>query len=218
MDRLADEALRATSFKWSRPEPPVETGEDDGPVEDEAELNLDKVEEEMAADYSDEEDDDDILHINELTAVGASGGGGSSAASATAAAAMVQRPEEILQSNTDAEEWKLEVERVAPQLKVTGRGGRDGGDTPRASDNEFAYHNRANNCNDWPPIRSLFVWTIATGAPIWSRCTPTERASKKPWSPPGCTWTSSTETSPRRWKRSPPGTYLGIKTLTYLLQ
>ena len=28
------------------------------------------------------------------------------------------RPEEIMQSNTDAEEWRLEVERVAPQLKV----------------------------------------------------------------------------------------------------
>jgi hypothetical protein len=30
-------------------------------------------------------------------------------------------PEEILQSTTDAEEWHLEVERVAPQLKVTVR-------------------------------------------------------------------------------------------------
>ncbi len=116
LDRLSDEALRSTSFKWNRPDPAVETGEDEGPMEDEAELNLDKVEEEMAADYSDEEEDDDILHINELTAAAAAGGGSSTAAAA--AAAMVQRPEEILESNTDAEEWKLEVERVAPQLKV----------------------------------------------------------------------------------------------------
>ena len=28
------------------------------------------------------------------------------------------KPEQILQSNTDAEAWNLEVERVAPQLKV----------------------------------------------------------------------------------------------------
>ena len=28
------------------------------------------------------------------------------------------KPEEILESNTDATEWKLEVERVLPQLKV----------------------------------------------------------------------------------------------------
>ena len=30
----------------------------------------------------------------------------------------LEKPEQILQSNTDAEEWRLEVERVAPQLKV----------------------------------------------------------------------------------------------------
>ncbi len=111
---MADEALRSTAFKWDKAEPPVETKEDEGPAEDEAELNLDKVEEEMAADYSDEEEDDDILHINEL-GVGGVGGG---AAHAAQQAALAQRPDEILQSNTDAEEWKLEVERVAPQLKV----------------------------------------------------------------------------------------------------
>ena len=32
-----------------------------------------------------------------------------------------QRPEEILQSNTDIEEWKLEVEKVSSHLKVTVR-------------------------------------------------------------------------------------------------
>lgn len=29
------------------------------------------------------------------------------------------KPEEIMQSTTDAADWKLEVERVLPQLKVT---------------------------------------------------------------------------------------------------
>lgn len=38
-----------------------------------------------------------------------------------AAAATSQRPEEILESTTDAEEWRMEVEKVAPQLKVTVR-------------------------------------------------------------------------------------------------
>ena len=28
-----------------------------------------------------------------------------------------RRPEQILESNADADAWKLEVERVAPQLK-----------------------------------------------------------------------------------------------------
>ena len=31
----------------------------------------------------------------------------------------MQRPENILESKTDTEEWKLELERVLPQLKVT---------------------------------------------------------------------------------------------------
>jgi estrogen-related receptor beta like 1 len=29
------------------------------------------------------------------------------------------KPEKMMESNTDAAEWKLEVERVLPQLKVT---------------------------------------------------------------------------------------------------
>ncbi len=98
LDRLADEALRATVFKWGRPEPPVETGDEEGAAEDEAELNLDKVEEEMAANYSDEEEDEDILHINELTAMG---GRPNSTNAAAAAAAAAQRPEEILQVGYD---------------------------------------------------------------------------------------------------------------------
>ena len=65
LDRLSDEALRASHFQWFKPSGiPEEGADDEEDVEDEAELNLDKVEEEMAAEYSDEEDEDDILHIN----------------------------------------------------------------------------------------------------------------------------------------------------------
>jgi hypothetical protein len=58
------------------------------------------------------QEEDEILHIDELSNAlkGTSGSG-----------LLPQRPEEILQSTTDAEEWHLEVERVAPQLKVTVR-------------------------------------------------------------------------------------------------
>jgi estrogen-related receptor beta like 1 len=34
-----------------------------------------------------------------------------------------QRPEEVMESNTNVEEWRLEVERVLPHLKVTVRNG-----------------------------------------------------------------------------------------------
>ena len=44
--------FRSTNFTWNKPIPPTETtGEEDEEVDD-SELNLDKVEEEMAADYS----------------------------------------------------------------------------------------------------------------------------------------------------------------------
>jgi hypothetical protein len=64
LDRLSDEALRATNFQWFKASAPAEDEADEEAVDDEAELNLDKVEEDMAAEYSDEEDEDDILHIN----------------------------------------------------------------------------------------------------------------------------------------------------------
>ena len=124
---MSDEALRSTNFQWGRPVPPTEVAEDDEEDIDEAELNLDKVEEEMAADYSDEEEDE-ILHIDEFSTImntagatigtGSSGGINNLAAASAVFGGIPQRPEEILQSNTDAQACNLEVERVAPQLKV----------------------------------------------------------------------------------------------------
>ena len=82
-------------------------------MEDDAEVNLDKVEEDMAAEYSDEEEGD-ILHIDDFTSYAVKERGGSGKEEAE-----VVRPEDILESNTDSEQWRLEVERVAPGLKVT---------------------------------------------------------------------------------------------------
>ena len=103
--------------------PPQELTEDDEEDIDEAELNLDKVEEEMAADYSDEEEDE-ILHIDEFSAIMNAGGTtiGTNTAGGVGTwptgSALPQRLDEILQSTSDSEAWNLEVERVAPQLKV----------------------------------------------------------------------------------------------------
>lgn len=49
----------------SRPEPFVEVEQEDDEVEDESELILEKVEEEMAAEISDEEEEN-LLHIDDL--------------------------------------------------------------------------------------------------------------------------------------------------------
>ena len=58
-----------------------------------------------------------IIFVNVLADLNA----GPAVAAAAAAATSAQRPEEIMESTTDAEEWRMEVEKVAPQLKVTVR-------------------------------------------------------------------------------------------------
>lgn len=77
-------------------------------MEDESELTLDKVEEEMMAEYVDEEEEEEenILHMDDLKDLNKNKDGDA-------------WPDEILMSNTTQEEWKLELERVLPQLKVT---------------------------------------------------------------------------------------------------
>ncbi|XP_034247885.1 intraflagellar transport protein 57 homolog [Thrips palmi] len=108
LDKLADEALKASNFKWRKPEPRAEVTEDDTVEEDDSELLLERVEEEMAAVYSDDEDDN-LLNIDDLRTLP-----GSDLANLES-----QKPEEILESTTTSEDWQLELERVLPQLKVT---------------------------------------------------------------------------------------------------
>ena len=72
----------------------------------------------MAAEYS-EEEEEEILHIDDLQAVLPGNAG-------LLADMEMAKPSEILASTTDSEAWNLEVERVAPKLKVTVRvDGRD---------------------------------------------------------------------------------------------
>ena len=112
LDRLADEALRVIQFKWNTPIRPTNQGLDDEEIDDDDEINLEKVEEEMADEYS-EEDEADILHIDDLSRFSLHDGGDNERRQER------ERPEQILESQTDAEKWRLEVERVAPSLKVT---------------------------------------------------------------------------------------------------
>ncbi|KAJ8898051.1 hypothetical protein PR048_003411 [Dryococelus australis] len=103
---LADAALKVTNFMWQKPEYPKDEEQDeDEVVEDEAELILEKVEEEMAAEYSDEEEEI-LLRVEDLHNFGSQ-------------SVEAQKPDEIMISTTDSENWKLELERVLPQLKVT---------------------------------------------------------------------------------------------------
>lgn len=108
LDNLADNAIKVQKFKWKKVEiiPDEETPEPDI-EDDDAELILEKVEEEMMAEYDEEEDD--ILHVDDITKL------------YNQSTNEIYRPENILESKTNREEWQLELERVLPQLKVTVR-------------------------------------------------------------------------------------------------
>ncbi|XP_070606207.1 intraflagellar transport protein 57 homolog isoform X2 [Erythrolamprus reginae] len=98
LDCLAEEALKYTSFSWKRPTYPTEELEEEAITEDDAELTLNKIEEIIAEEETDNEEN--YIDLNVLKA-------------------QTYKSEEILESKVDAAEWNLEVERVLPQLKVT---------------------------------------------------------------------------------------------------
>ncbi|CAB0043891.1 unnamed protein product [Trichogramma brassicae] len=69
LDHLADNAIKVSNFKWQKSQvPPDETEVEPELEEDDAELILEKVEEEMVTDYDDEEDDavhEQLLKVKE---------------------------------------------------------------------------------------------------------------------------------------------------------
>lgn len=86
----------------TRPTVEPEAEEELDTIEDESEIMLDRVEEEMLAAYSDGSDDENIFHVRDLETK-----------------SKPQLQERDFSSNIDQEAWKLELERVLPQLKVT---------------------------------------------------------------------------------------------------
>ncbi|KAJ7422389.1 intraflagellar transport 57 [Willisornis vidua] len=104
-----EEALRRHNMRpLCRPAYPTEELEEEEIIEDDAELTLNKLEEDVVEEESDSEEN--YIDLNVLKAQ-------------THRSDMndTAKQEEILQSTTDAAEWNLEVERVLPQLKVTVR-------------------------------------------------------------------------------------------------
>ncbi|GLV33098.1 Intraflagellar transport 57 [Carabus blaptoides fortunei] len=107
LDQLADAALKATSFEWQKPTPLEEKDPETDIIDDEAELILDRVEEEMAAAYSDESDEEHIFHVDDLII--------NKKHNKTEENNKVKS----VLNNVDQESWRLELEKVLPQLKVT---------------------------------------------------------------------------------------------------
>ncbi|XP_078590345.1 intraflagellar transport protein 57 homolog [Branchiostoma floridae x Branchiostoma japonicum] len=107
LDKLADEAMTSTGFTWDKPVYPEEEMEEETMVDDDAELTLNKVEDEMMMDDDDEiEEEETFLDLEGLKKQSMKNESEGS------------KPVEIMESTTDAAEWKLEVERVLPSLKV----------------------------------------------------------------------------------------------------
>ncbi|KAM8976045.1 intraflagellar transport protein 57 homolog [Pelodytes ibericus] len=106
LDCLTEEVLKNIGFTWKRPTYPSEEQDEDTIVDDDAELMLNKIEDEIAEDESDNEEE----HFIDLNILKAQTHKLDNA-----------KQEDILESKIDAAEWNLEVERVLPQLKVTVR-------------------------------------------------------------------------------------------------
>ena len=116
LDILCNEALKSIKFEWKHPIIPSEDGAEDDEVDDEdAEVDIDRMEEDMAAEYSDEEEED-VMHIDDIMgSMNVKKENNNNDDSNI----NYEKPEGVLKSNVDTELWRLEVERVTPALKVT---------------------------------------------------------------------------------------------------
>lgn len=106
LDKLSNEALKLQKFSWRKPKHEDVEEEDETVVEDDAELTIDKLNDELAEEIDEVDDEESYLdlaglkqqsYLNEI---------------------KEGKPESMLQSNVDSAEWKLELERVLPMLKV----------------------------------------------------------------------------------------------------
>ncbi|CAL2029236.1 unnamed protein product [Caenorhabditis brenneri] len=104
LSALADAALIHVGFKWEKMIPPKEEDEDTAVDEQDDDDDNEDVTEDPTI-FLDDEDDDNVIEID-LKAQGV-------------VTESKDPLKSVLQSNTDSISWKQEVERVAPQLKIT---------------------------------------------------------------------------------------------------
>ncbi|XP_058124141.1 intraflagellar transport protein 57 homolog [Anopheles ziemanni] len=115
MDCLATQALKLTKFQIRRPECRKEDDPMVDLIENDSEIILEKVEEEQMAGVSDESDDEGRNGMFDLSF---SDPGRSGIGAIGANARKEPGREYKVDSLSDSEAWRLELERVLPQLKV----------------------------------------------------------------------------------------------------
>lgn len=102
LEFLANCAIQKNNLFLQKPKPPEEKENESEVLEDDAEINLDRVEEEMIAAYSDDSDGETMFRLDDLKSTKKD---------------IV--PLTDLNSDINEESWLVEVERVLPQLVVT---------------------------------------------------------------------------------------------------
>jgi len=106
VNKLCDEALKSQKFSWKRPEYVEEEEEEENIIEDDAELTIDKLNDELAEEIEEEaEEEESYLDLSGMK-------------QQNIVNEFTSKPESMLESNIDVNEWKLEIERVLPLLKV----------------------------------------------------------------------------------------------------
>ncbi|XP_065888739.1 intraflagellar transport protein 57 homolog [Dysidea avara] len=108
LNNLVERALDSSHFKWKRPMHKEEKFEEEILEEDEAEVNLSKLDEEVLEDEveADFEEGDAFLDLSEVKEFGIKEG------------SSVGKLDDMLESTFDITEWRMEVERVLPALKI----------------------------------------------------------------------------------------------------
>uniref|UniRef100_A0A0R3RN21 Intraflagellar transport protein 57 homolog n=1 Tax=Elaeophora elaphi TaxID=1147741 RepID=A0A0R3RN21_9BILA len=107
LDKLADLALIAKQFAWIKADPVAEDDEETNVVADQSEIIAEEFDEDEQIDVAEDDDNEIVMDLKVMP-------------SPRITDDKNQQPlDSILHSNTDVNSWKLEVERVAPHLKVT---------------------------------------------------------------------------------------------------
>ncbi|KAK6106554.1 Intra-flagellar transport protein 57 family protein [Brugia pahangi] len=107
LDKLADFALTAGQFCWSKANPVPQDDEGMDEAVDRIEITAEEFDEGEQMDVADDDDNEIVMDLKVIPSSRITGG-------------ESQQPlGGILHSDTNVNSWKLEVERIAPRLKVT---------------------------------------------------------------------------------------------------
>lgn len=104
LNTLVQEALKRQGWSWERPIIPQEAVQQESMDETPTEIGADGGGDDEIEDDFDDDDDDAFIDVETMHVVGSM--------------AADDGSKELLSADVDAAEWRTEVERVLPQLKV----------------------------------------------------------------------------------------------------